>query len=237
MEFNSTSGSQEQVLNKSAQATLFRNVYLWMTFALVITAVTSLWVANSPNLTEYIFLKGSFVFYGLLFAELGLVWYLSARIDKLSLSSATTFFIIYSIMNGVTMSFIFLIYTSASIASTFFVTAGTFAVMALFGTLTKRDLSSWGNILIMALVGLIISSVVNLFLKNEMFYWIITYVGVLIFVGLTAYDAQKIKRLIQTHGNEVNETTQKIALMGALSLYLDFINLFLLLLRILGSRR
>lgn len=236
MDLNSISNAQEQVINKTAQATLFRNVYIWMTLALVITAITSIAVANSPNILQLIY-SNNYVFYGLLLGELALVWYLSARIQKLSFSTATTFFIIYSVLNGVTLSFIFLIYTSASIASTFFVTAGTFGAMALFGTFTKKDLSSWGNILLMALVGLIIATIVNFFLKSEMLYWIVTYAGVLVFVGLTAYDAQKIKRNIQLYGNEVNETTQKIALMGALSLYLDFINLFLYLLRILGSRK
>jgi len=236
MNLNPISNTQEQIIDKTAQATLFRNVYLWMALALLITAVTSIAVANSPNLMSLIY-SSKYAFYGLLLGELALVWYLSARINKLSFSTATTFFIIYSVLNGLTLSFIFLVYTSASIASTFFVTAGTFGAMALFGTVTKKDLSSWGSILLMALVGLIIASVVNLFLQNEMLYWIITYAGVLVFVGLTAYDAQKIKRLIQAHGNEINETTQKIALMGALSLYLDFINLFLYLLRLLGSRR
>lgn len=236
MDFNPTSNAQEQIINKSAQATLFRNVYLWMTLALIITAATSIFVVNSPSILAYIY-GGKYLFYGLLIGELALVWFLSARINSLSLTAATTGFIIYSILNGVTMSFIFLIYTHSSIATTFFITAGTFGAMALFGTLTKKDLSSWGNILLMALIGVIIASVANIFLKSEMMYWIISYAGVLIFVGLTAYDAQKIKRLIQLHGNEVNESTQKMALMGALALYLDFINLFLFLLRIVGGRK
>ncbi len=234
MDFKSTSQLSESI-NKSAQATLFRNVYLWMTLALVITAVTALVVASSYNLV-YTIVSNRILFYGMLIGELALVWYLSARIDKLSFQTATIIFVIYSILNGATLSIIFLIYTTSSIVSTFFVTAGTFGAMALYGTFTKKDLSSWGNILIMALIGLIIASVVNWFLKSETFYWILTYAGVLIFVGLTAYDAQKIKVMIQQHGNEVNETSQKIALMGALSLYLDFINLFLYLLRILGRR-
>lgn len=236
MNLNSISSTQEQVVDKYAQSTLFRNVYIWMSLALLLTGITSIAVASSPGLLSLIY-SGKYTFYGLLLAELALVWYLSARINKLSFSAATICFVIYSVLNGLTLSFIFLVYTSASIASTFFVTAGTFGAMALFGTVTKRDLSSWGSILIMAVVGLIIASVVNMFLGNEILYWVITYAGVLVFVGLTAYDAQKIKRMIQAHGNEINETTQKIALMGALSLYLDFINLFLYLLRILGSRR
>ncbi|MFT4071935.1 MAG: Bax inhibitor-1/YccA family protein [Dysgonamonadaceae bacterium] len=224
------------VEQKSAQAVLFRNVYTWMTMALVVTGITSLIVANSPSLMQAIY-GNRILFYGLLLGELGLVWYISARIGSLSLNTATLLFIVYSIFNGVTMAFLFAVYTATSIASTFFITAGTFAAMALVGTFTKKDLSSWGRFLIMALIGLIIASVVNLFLKNETMYWIISYIGVLLFVALTAYDAQKIKNLIQMHGNEVNESTQKIALMGALTLYLDFINLFIYLLRIMGNRR
>ncbi len=220
----------------TAQATLFRNVYIWMTLALVITALTALLVFDSPNLQMAI-ASSRGLFYGLLIGELALVWILSANINRLSFMTATIMFLTYSILNGVTLSLIFLIYTAASITLTFFVTAGTFGVMALYGTITKKDLSSWGNILIMALIGLIIASVANWFVKNEILYWIITYAGVLIFVGLTAYDAQNIKRNLEVYGNEINETSQKIALMGALSLYLDFINLFLYLLRFLGNRR
>lgn len=232
MDTNSVSNAYQ----KSAQIALFRNVYLWMSMALVITGLTALVVAGTPSILSAIY-GSKFLFYGLLIAEVALVWYMSARINTLSFMTATTIFIIYSILNGITLSFIFLVYTTDSIASTFFVTAGTFAAMSLFGYLTKKDLTSMGSFLFMALIGLIIASVVNLFLHNEVMYWIITYAGVLIFVGLTAYDTQKIKRLLQAHGTEVNETTQKIALMGALTLYLDFINLFLYLLRLLGNRR
>lgn len=235
MEFKSVSQASESI-SRSAQATLFRNVYVWMTLALIITAVTSVLVANSPNLIMAI-VGNRLVFYGLLIGELALVWVLSANIHKFSFNTATMMFVAYSILNGLTLSIIFLIYTQASIFLTFFVTAATFGAMALYGTFTKKDLSSWGNILIMALIGLIIASIANWFVKNEMLYWIITYAGVLIFVGLTAYDAQKIKRQLNAYGNEINENTQKIALMGALSLYLDFINLFLYLLRLLGSRK
>lgn len=235
MEYKTDSQLTESV-SRSAQVVLFRNVYLWMTLALLITAFTSIVVFDSPSLTSIIY-SSRFLFYGLLLGELALVWYLSANINKLSFQTATIMFVVYSVLNGITISFIFMIYTMSSIAMTFFITAGTFAAMALIGTYTKKDLSSLGNILLMALVGLIIASLVNLFLKNEMFYWIISYAGVLIFVGLTAYDAQKIKNVINEHGNEINDTTQKIALMGALTLYLDFINLFLYLLRILGNRR
>ncbi len=221
---------------RSAQISLFRNVYLWMGMALAITGFTALFVSNSYNLLSLI-LGNQLVFWGLLIGELALVWYLSARINKLSFVNATMMFIVYSILNGATLSVIFLVYTMSSIATTFFVTAGTFGVMCLYGYLTKRDLTSIGNICFMALIGLIIASIVNFFLKSEMMYWIISYAGVIIFVGLTAYDTQKIKRLLLGNGIEVNETTQKIALLGALTLYLDFINLFLFLLRLLGNRR
>lgn len=233
MENNSISVSYQQ---KAVQAALFRKVYLWMSFALFITGITALLVADSPSLAGMI-LGNKIVFYGLLIGEIALVWYLSARISSLSLQSATLMFILYSVLNGATLSIIFLVFTTESLASTFFVTAGTFGAMSLYGYVTKKDLSSLGSILFMALIGLIIASVVNLFLNNEVLYWIVTYAGVLIFVGLTAYDTQKIKRIFAQEGTEINETTQKYALMGALTLYLDFINLFLYLLRILGNRK
>lgn len=221
---------------KAAQITLFRSVYVWMTLALVITAFVAMYVAKSYTLLAAI-AQNSLLFWGLLIAEIGVVWYLSARINSISFTKATVLFILYSILNGVTLSFIFAIYTAASIASTFFITAGTFAVMAIFGYVTKKDLSKIGNICIMALIGIIIASLVNLFLKSAMMDVVISYIGVLLFVGLTAYDTQKIKRLLSTDDMEVNETTQKIALLGAMTLYLDFINLFLYLLRLLGDRK
>lgn len=150
--------------------------------------------------------------------------------------SPTLMFIAYSILNGATLASIFLLYTASSIASTFFVTAGTFGAMALFGYFTKRDLSGIGNMGYMALIGIIIATVVNLFLRSETMMWVITYIGVLVFVALTAYDTQKIKKMVM-NAEVVDESTQKIALLGSLTLYLDFINLFLYLLRILGSRK
>lgn len=233
---NNYVGKQAQTIDKSAYRTLFRNVYIWMTLALSITGFTAFVVASSPTLVNLIF-GSNISYYLLLFAPLGLVWYLSANINKISATTATIFFIIYSAMIGLTLSFIFLVYTNGSIALTFFVTAGTFGVMAFLGTVTKMDLSKLGNILFMALIGLLIASIANFFMESQMFYWIVTYLGVLIFVGLTVYDSHKIKKALQAHGYEVNETTQKIALMGALNLYLDFLNMFLFLLRILGSRK
>lgn len=219
-----------------AQVSLFRSVYVWMTLALVITGFTALYVAKSYTLLN-LMLQNQMAFWGVLIAELGLVFYMSARINRISFTTATILFIVYSILNGVTMSMLFLIYTMSSIATTFFVTAGTFGAMALFGYATKKDLTRIGNLCIMGVIGLIIASLVNMFLHNSMMDLIISYVGVLLFVGLTAYDSQKIKQMLSGEDIEVNETTQKIALMGALTLYLDFINLFLYLLRILGDRK
>ena len=221
---------------KAAQTALFRSVYLWMTLALVITGFVAMYVAKSYALISMI-AQNSIMFWGILIAELGLVMYMSARINRISFTTATLLFIAYSVLNGVTMSILFMVYTLSSIAATFFVTAGTFGAMALFGYVTKKDLTRIGSLCIMGVIGLIIASVVNLFLQNSMMDMIISYVGVLLFVGLTAYDSQKIKQLLGGDDIEVNETTQKIALMGALTLYLDFINLFIYLLRILGDRK
>ena len=216
--------------SKAAQTALFRSVYLWMTLALVITGFVAMYIAKSYTLIETI-MQNSIMFWGLLIAEVGLVMYLSARIHKISFTTATLLFIAYSVLNGVTMSVLFLIYTLSSIATTFFVTAGTFGVTALYGYITKKDLTRIGSLC------LIIASLVSMFLHNSMMDMIISYIGVLLFVGLTAYDSQKIKQLLSHDDIEVNETTQKIALMGALTLYLDFINLFIYLLRILGDRK
>ena len=221
---------------KAAQTALFRSVYLWMTLALVITGFVAMYVAKSYALISMI-AQNSIMFWGILIAELGLVMYMSARINRISFTTATLLFIAYSVLNGVTMSILFMVYTLSSIATTFFVTAGTFGAMALFGYVTKKDLTRIGSLCIMGVIGLIIASVVNLFLQNSMMDMIISYVGVLLFVGLTAYDSQKIKQLLGGDDIEVNETTQKIALMGALTLYLDFINLFINMLRILCDRK
>ena len=215
---------------------LMRKVYVWMTLALVITGFTAYAVANSPGIMTAI-IANRMLMWGLLIGEFALVWYVSARIDRLSLSTATLLFILYSVLNGATLSIIFLAYTMTSIASVFFITAGTFAAMSLVGYFTKKDLSGLGRILFMALIGLVIATLVNVFLlKDAGFGLIVSYVGVLIFVGLTAYDTQKIKNML-VEADDVSAEAQKIALMGALALYLDFINLFLYLLRIFGSSR
>ena len=219
----------------SAFPVLMRKVYLWMTLALVITGFTAYYVAHNETLLTAL-VSNQILFWGLVIGEFALVIGLSAAINKLSLTMATLMFVIYSVINGATLSFIFLIYTSSSITNVFFITAGTFAVMALIGYFIKVDLSSMGKILMMALIGIIIATIVNIFTKSEGLAMILNYLGVLVFVGLTAYDSQKIKQMMMA-APDAGEVAQKMALLGALSLYLDFINLFLYLLRIFGARR
>jgi len=213
---------------------LMRKVYVWMSLALAITGFTAYGVATSPGILQAIF-GNQILFWGLIIAEFALVIGVSAAINKLSLTTATLMFILYSVVNGALLSSIFLLYTVSSISTVFFITAGTFAAMAIVGYTTKTDLSSFGKILLMALIGLIIATVVNVFIKSSGFDMIISYIGVLIFVGLTAYDSQKIKQML-LQAPDASEGAQKIALLGALSLYLDFINLFIYLLRIFGKR-
>ena len=217
------------------QTNFVARVYNWMGLGLATTAVVAMLTASSPTLLNYIF-GNQFAFFGLIIAELGLVMALSAAIGRLQATTAALMFFVYSALNGLTLSAIFIAYTSASIANTFFVTAGTFGVMSLYGYATKRDLTSWGSFLFMGLIGVIIASLVNLFLRSEMIYWLVTYAGVIVFVGLTAYDAQQIKAMaLQGFGDE--ESERKGAVIGALRLYLDFVNLFLMLLNIFGRRR
>jgi FtsH-binding integral membrane protein len=231
-----TESSSRSFYSENAVATLMRNMYAWMAIALVITGFTAFAVANSYSLI-YAIATNSILFYGLIFAELGLVYFLSSRIFRMSFATAGLLFAVYSIINGVTLSLIFLIFEIGSIVSTFFITAGTFGAMAVVGSFLKKDLSIIGRFALMALIGLIIAGVVNIFMRSEGFSFIIAIIGVLVFTALTAYDAQKMKNLIAENGYEVNENTQKLALIGALELYLDFVNLFLYLLRLLGSRR
>ena len=213
---------------------LMSKVYLWMTLALVVTGMTAYYVASSPAIL-YAIVSNQIAFWGLFIGELVLVFVLSSRIMSLSFVTASLMFVIYSIMNGGFFSFILLAYTEQSIATTFLITAGTFGAMSLFGFVTKRDLSAMGRILFMLLIGLIIATVVNIFMKAEGLTLILNYAGVVIFVGLTAYDTQSIKQMLQEHGDK--EGAQKIALLGSLSLYLDFINLFIYLLRFFGESR
>ena len=214
--------------------TLMRKVYVWMTLALVITGITAYGVASSPAILQAIY-TNQLLFWGLIIAEFALVIGVTAAINKLSLTTATLMFVLYSVINGTMLSSIFLIYTASSIATVFFITAGTFAAMAIVGYTTKADLSSMGKILFMALIGLIIATIVNIFVKSSGLDMIISYVGVLIFVGLTAWDSQKIKQMM-LQAPDAGEGMQKMALLGALTLYLDFINLFIYLLRIFGRR-
>ena len=213
---------------------LMRKVYVWMTLALVITGITAYGVANSPGILQAIY-TNKILFFGMIIAEFALVIGVSAAINKLSLATATLMFILYSVINGALMSYIFLAYTASSVATVFFITAGTFAAMAVVGDTTKTDLSSMGKYLFMALIGLIIATVVNLFVKSDGMTLILSYIGVLVFVGLTAWDSQKIKQML-LQAPDAGEGAQKLALLGALTLYLDFINLFIYLLRIFGKR-
>ena len=222
-------------LTAATTANFFPKVYGWMTAGLALTALVALFTLSSKGLLELVF-GNRLVFYGLIIGELGLVIALSAAINRISAMAATLMFLLYSALSGVTFASIFLVYTSSSIASTFLVASGTFAAMSLYGYATKRDLTGWGSFLFMGLVGIIIASVVNIFLHSEMITWITSYLGVFVFVGLTAYDTQKIK-MIGQGGFADGESQRKASILGALTLYLDFINLFLMLLRVMGNRR
>ena len=231
----STTSTERQWDVSAAFPVLMRKVYVWMSLALAITGFTAYAVANSPGILQAIY-GNQILFWILIIAEFGLVIGVSAAINKLSLSVATLMFVLYSVINGALMSYIFLAYTSSSIATVFFITAGTFAAMAIIGYTTKTDLSSFGKYIIMALIGVIIATLVNgFFFKSSTFDLILSYAGVLIFVGLTVYDTQKIKRMLE-QAPDAGEAAQKYALLGALSLYLDFVNLFIYLLRIFGKR-
>ena len=220
---------------QAAFPVLMRKVYTWMTLALVLTGLTAYGVATSPGIMMALY-SNSALMWGLVIAEFALVIGISAAINRLSLATATLMFVAYSVINGAMLSSIFMIYTAASIASVFFITAATFAVMALIGYTTKTDLTSVGKLLFMALIGLVIATIVNMFIGSSTLTMICSYVGVLIFVGLTAYDSQKIKNMLM-QAPDAGESSQKLALLGALTLYLDFINLFIYLLLIFGDRR
>jgi FtsH-binding integral membrane protein len=210
-------------------------VYGWMTAGLLLTGVFAFMTISSTEVLQLLF-SSRISFFILIGLQLGLVIWLSARVQAMSAMTATMVFCGYSALTGVTLSIVFLAYTAESLASTFFVTGATFGATAAYGYVTKRDLSGIGGFMSMGLIGLIIASVVNIFLQSEMIYWITTYVGIIIFVGLTAYDMQKIRGM-SVIALEGGETEQKGAIIGALALYLDFINLFLLLLRVMGRRR
>ena len=210
-----------------------RKVYGWMCVGLAITATVALGVASSPTLVQAIF-GNKILFFGLVIAELGLVFYLSARINKMAASTAAGLFLLYSALNGATLAFVFLAYTGTSIATTFLVTAGMFGALALYGTATKRSLAGVGQFAFMGLIGIILASLVGMFWKSEGLQFGISIVGVIVFTGLTAWDAQKLKTMAVT----VPESSYgSYAVVGALALYLDFINLFLFMLRFMGGRR
>ena len=232
LDFNSIESTR---YSDSVVATLMRNVYIWMTLALVITGLTAMVTAKSEALMTFIF-TNNWALIALMILQLGLVFYFSARINRMSFSTATAVFILYSAITGLTFSSIFVVFSMSSIATTFFITARMFAAMALVGSFTKKDLSGMGKFALMALIGLIIAGIVNMFLRNAMMDFIVSGIGVLVFAGLTAYDSQKIRQMLQMQ-SEINESTQKLALLGSLSLYLDFINIFLYLLRFFGSSR
>ncbi len=215
------------------QATMSR-VYGWMSLALIISAVSALYTVQSPTLLSMVF-SSKLTFFGLIIAELALVMGLTANIMRLSFPIAALLMGLYSIINGVTLSSILLVYQAGTIQAAFLASALTFGCMSAIGYFTRKDLSSMGGILSMGLIGIIIASLVNIFMQNSTLDAIITYIGLLVFIGLTAYDTQKIKMWLASQ-DEMQMDVRKIALIGALNLYLDFINIFLFILRMLGRR-
>ena len=213
-----------------------RSVYNWMAIGLGLTGFVAFYVSNSEAMMRLIF-GNRLVFFGLIIGELALVFSISARVNKMRASTATFLFLLYAALNGATLSTIFLIYTKSSITSTFFICAATFVASSIFGMVTKRDLTSMGQFMFMGLIGIVIASVANLFVHSSGMSLIVSYIGVIVFVGLTAYDTQKLKTMAISQPDGLDGgTIRKGAILGALTLYLDFINLFLMLLRILGSR-
>lgn len=230
--FGSAAAAQAQASMSSYIARTMQRVFGKMCLGLLVTAFVSLGIASSPSFVEAVFSSNA-LFWGLLIAQFGVVIWLSAGINKMSAGTASLLFYLYSALTGVTLTPIFFVYTGDSIVKTFFITAGTFGAMAAYGYVTKRDLSKLGSILVMALLGLVVVSLVNLFMHSGTLSWIISGVGVLIFVGITAWDVQQIKQMaMETSEQNVG----KLAAIGALNLYLDFINLFLYLLRFFGDR-
>ncbi|OFZ67574.1 MAG: hypothetical protein A2328_09425 [Bdellovibrionales bacterium RIFOXYB2_FULL_36_6] len=227
--------SQSSVLVKTNS--FIRSVYNWMAIGLALTGFTAYYVAQNETLMQLIFGTPGLLMI-LIIAELGFVFFLSARIQKVEASTATALFVVYSILNGITLSFIFITYTSASIVSTFLICSITFLACSVYGMITKKDLTSLGGFMFMGLIGIIIASIVNIFLKSSGMQMIISYIGVIVFIGLTAYDTQKLKNMAVTiPDSATGAMIRKGAIMGALTLYLDFINLFIMLLRIFGGNR
>jgi len=213
-----------------------RSVYNWMAIGLGITGLVAFYISNSETMLRLIF-GNQLIFFGLIIGELALVFSISARVHKMKASTATSLFMLYAALNGATLSAIFLVYTRSSITSTFFICAATFIASSIYGMVTKRDLTSVGQFMFMGLIGIVIASVVNLFMRSSGVSLIVSYIGVIVFVGLTAYDTQKLRTMALTQPADIDgATVRKGAILGALTLYLDFINLFLMLLRIMGSR-
>lgn len=224
------------VQGRTGLQTYMAQVYGWMTCGLLLTAFVAWFAANTPAVMMFVF-SSKITFFGLIIAQLAVVFVLSGMVQRLSAGVATTLFMLYSALTGLTLSSIFIAYTYSSIASTFVVSAGMFGAMSLYGYTTKRDLTGIGKMLFMALIGLILASVVNIWLKSTPLMWAVTYIGVVVFVGLTAYDTQKLKAIGEQIDTRDSGNLRKMAILGALTLYLDFINLFLMLLRIMGNRR
>jgi FtsH-binding integral membrane protein len=214
-----------------------RSVYNWMCIGLALTGFIAFYVSHNETLMRIVF-GNSFVFFGLIIAELALVFTISSRVNRMSASTSAALFVVYSALNGVTLSFIFLAYAKTSIVSTFFICSATFLASSIYAWTTKRDLTSMGSFFMMGLMGIIIASLVNMFIRSSSMSMIISYIGVFVFVGLTAYDTQKLKDMARTQPDGLDTAViRKGAIVGALSLYLDFINLFLMLLRIFGASR
>ena len=214
-------------------STFLRSVYGWMCAGLAITAAVAFFIASTPGLA-YTLVRTPFLMMALVIAQLGLVFALSLRVQKMASGTASALFILYSALTGVTMSLILLAYTASSVASTFAIAAGMFGSMALYGTVTSRSLAGWGQFLFMGLIGVVIASFVGMFWHNDGFQFVLGFIGVIVFTGLAAYDAQRLKAMalaLPSGG------TGAYAVVGALTLYLDFINLFLMLLRLTGDRR
>lgn len=233
--FSRSQGSIVERANSAVQP-FMAQVYGWMTCGLLLTAFVAWYASRTPVLLQFIF-SSQITFFGLIIAQLALVFVISGMINRLSGAVATSLFMLYSSLTGLTLASIFIVYTASSIASTFVVTAGMFGAMTLYGYTTKRDLSRFGNLLFMALIGIVLASLVNIWLKSTAMMWAVTYIGVLVFVGVTAYDTQKLKNMGAQLSLENKDQFRKYSIIGALSLYLDFINLFLMLLRIFGNRR
>jgi len=213
-----------------------RGVYGWMSAGLLVTAATAVYTASSQAMMQLIF-GNSMLLMVLLIAEVGLVFAISGAINRLSAGMATGLFLLYSALNGVTLSAIFVVYSGAAISKAFFTAAGMFGAMSIYGYTTKKDLSSWGSFLFMGLIGVVIASVVNIFLKSSGLDFVLSGVGVLVFVGLTAYDTQRLRYMAETAPLGDATALRRGAILGALQLYLDFINLFLMLLRFFGGNR